>query len=88
VKRINIFILSFLFFLSAYSSFGYIADARLAATKTNIEALKTALISYWLDHNEYPRTESWKEDILKYVSDGRIPKDGWGQDFIYINNSI
>jgi general secretion pathway protein G len=47
-----------------------------------------ALDMYKLDHGSYPSTEEGLAALIKsdkYFKDGKMPKDSWGHDFIYIN---
>jgi len=82
MKRVTI---SFILILYMQSCFGNILDPQLLVTKINITVLQTALTSFYLDHNKYPQSTTWKEDVKIYLQDGRIPKDGWDQDLVYIN---
>ncbi len=63
--------------------------AKVETTRANLNVLKGAVQSYYMDNNEYPAQLS---DLLAknskngrgYLDDRSLPKDGWGQDFIYI----
>jgi general secretion pathway protein G len=47
-----------------------------------------ALDMYKLDHGSYPSTEEGLSALTKtdkYFKDGKMPKDSWGHNFIYIN---
>jgi len=48
-----------------------------------------ALDMYKIKHSSYPSTEEGLSVLTKtdaYFKDGKMPKDSWGNEFIYINN--
>ena len=48
-----------------------------------------ALDMYKIKNSVYPSTEEGLKSLTKddtYFKDGKMPKDSWGQEFIYINN--
>ncbi len=48
-----------------------------------------ALDMYKIKNSVYPSTEEGLKALTKddtYFKDGKMPKDSWGQKFIYINN--
>jgi len=48
-----------------------------------------ALDMYKIKNSVYPSTEEGLAALTKndeYFKDGKMPKDSWGQEFIYINN--
>jgi len=48
-----------------------------------------ALDMYKIKNSVYPSTEEGLEALTQtdeYFKDGKMPKDSWGQKFIYINN--
>jgi general secretion pathway protein G len=64
---------------------------RITATQTQISTFKTALNSYEVDMGNYPKnladliqgpqnSTSWHGP---YLDSDRIPKDPWGNDYIY-----
>ncbi len=62
--------------------------AKVETTKTNLKVLKGAVQSYYMDNNEYPASLSEllgknSKNGKSYLDDRSLPKDGWGQDFIY-----
>jgi len=81
-----------------FSAIKYIEHARVTACHNQIETFRLALQSYLLDCSTYP-TESqglsalWEKPILAPVPsswdgpyiDREIPKDPWGNDYIYKN---
>ena len=49
-----------------------------------------ALAMYKMQHGVYPSTEQGLSVLTKndeYFKDGKMPKDSWGHNFIYINNN-
>ncbi|MEA3471619.1 MAG: type II secretion system major pseudopilin GspG [Thermodesulfobacteriota bacterium] len=75
-------------------------EARQAKARIQIESIETALKLYRLDNGSYPTTEqglqalveppevgelaeSWREG--GYLEKGRIPKDPWGNEYIYLS---
>ena len=73
--------------------------ARRAAAKTDIEVnLSTALDLYELDNGRYPTTEQGLRALMEeptttpapknwngpYLKKKKIPKDPWGQDYVYV----
>jgi general secretion pathway protein G len=93
--------ISIILILSAavgFSAIRYIERARLAACRNQIETLRLALQSYYLDCGTYPTevqglSALWEKPIIAPVparwdgpyTDRQIPKDPWGNDFIYRN---
>lgn len=74
--------------------------AREAKAKMQIESLETALKLYKLDNGDYPTTEQGLRALVEtptagnlpknwrqggYLEKGKIPKDPWGNEFIYIS---
>ncbi len=75
-------------------------EARQLKAKVQIESLETALKLYKLDNGTYPTTEQGLQalidqpttgDIPKkwreggYLEKGKLPKDPWDNDFIYLS---
>ncbi len=75
-------------------------EARVKKTRIQMESLETALKIYKLDSGNYPTTEqglqalveapttgtpprNWKEG--GYLEKGKVPKDAWGRDYIYVS---
>jgi general secretion pathway protein G len=75
-------------------------EARQMKAKIQIQSLETALQLYKLDTGNYPGTEqglsslveapstgelakSWREG--GYLEKGKVPKDPWGNDYIYMS---
>lgn len=75
-------------------------EARQLKAKVQIEGLETALKLYQLDNGTYPGTEQglmalveqpttgdipkkWREG--GYLEKGKLPKDPWGNEFIYLS---
>lgn len=69
---------------------GKTAAANVAAARTSIQAIATAIDTYEVDNGVYP--PSLQNLLTKgseynwngpYLRDGRMPKTPWGEDFIY-----
>ncbi len=93
-------ILSTLIVLVAPRFFGRIDDARITATQIQIKNLEQALKLFYLDNGFYPGTEQGLQALVEKPTSGRIPnkwreggylektvlpKDPWGNDFIYLS---
>ena len=78
-------------------------EAKQMKAKIQIESLETALKLYKLDNGAYPTTEqgllalveppetgnvpkNWKSG--GYLEKGKVPKDPWGNDFIYLSPGV
>ena len=78
-------------------------EARRMKAKIQIQSLETALQLYKLDTGNYPSTEqglqalveapptgelakSWREG--GYLEKGKVPKDPWGNDFVYLSPGL
>ncbi|MBA4396854.1 MAG: type II secretion system protein GspG [Syntrophus sp. (in: bacteria)] len=74
-------------------------EARRAKARMQIESIETALKLYRLDSGNYPTTEQGLQALVEkpavgppaknwrqggYLERGKIPKDPWDNDFIYI----
>lgn len=75
-------------------------DAKSGTTKTQIKQLETAIKLYKLDNGNYPSTEQGLNALVVkptigvipknfkeggYLESKQVPKDGWGNDFIYVS---
>ena len=68
-------------------------DARISAAKGDLAAFRTALSAYEVDNGRYPSgdlngliakpadAKNWKGP---YIDRTEIPKDPWGNDYIYV----
>ena len=77
------------------SFMGKIENARADTTKANLKQLHSAVLSFKMDTGRYPdedeglialveepvESEGW--DSEGYITTSSIPKDGWGNEFIY-----
>jgi len=78
-------------------------EAKQMKAKIQIESLETALKLYKLDNGQYPTTEQGLQALVEapatgpaparwrsggYLEKGRVPKDPWGNDFIYLSPGI
>lgn len=75
-------------------------EARAAKARMQIESIETALKLYKLDSGDYPTTEQGLQALVEppavgslaknwrqggYLEKGKLPKDPWDQDFVYIS---
>ena len=69
-------------------------QAQIAATQTQIATFKTALDAYEVDNGYYPKGKNGLMDLIQqprdaqnwrgpYLQADAIPKDPWGNDYIY-----
>lgn len=78
-------------------------EARQLKAKIQIESLETALKLYKLDNGTYPSTEQGLIALIEppdveplpkkwraggYLEKGKVPKDPWGNDFIYLSPGV
>lgn len=74
---------------------GKIDKAKVIATKVNLTMLRSAVIQFKMDTGRFPEEDEGlmalveqPSDVVNYEQGGylettEIPKDGWGEDFIY-----
>jgi general secretion pathway protein G len=73
---------------------GRTKQAQIAATQTQIAAFKTALDHFEVDNGYYPKGKNGLLDLIQqprdaqswhgpYLSSDIVPKDPWGNDYIY-----
>jgi len=78
--------------------FRNVGDAKVSATKAQIEMLGLALDAYRLDNDYYPSTEQGLAALLQRPASEPVPRnwrgpylkkalplDGWGRQFIYLS---
>ncbi len=88
-------ILSLLAALVVPKIFGTVDESKIKTAKIQLKEIKRALEMYRLDNGSYPTTEQGLEALVKkpeippipkhwkqYLD--RVPKDPWGNDYIYI----
>jgi general secretion pathway protein G len=78
-------------------------EAKQLKAALQIESLETALKLYKLDSGSYPETEQGLEALVNmpetgnipkkwreggYLEKGRVPKDPWGNAFVYLSPGI
>jgi general secretion pathway protein G len=78
-------------------------QAKEVQARVQIEGLETALKLYKLDNGVYPSTEQGLQALIEppesgtiplnwrkggYLEKGKIPKDPWGNEFLYISPGI
>ncbi|HEY3308385.1 MAG TPA: type II secretion system major pseudopilin GspG [Desulfuromonadaceae bacterium] len=95
-----IVILALLAALVAPKLMGRTDDAKIGTTKTQIKQIETALKLYKLDNGVFPGTEQGLNALITkptvgvipknykeggYLESKQVPKDGWGNEFIYVS---
>ena len=78
-------------------------QAKKLKARMQIESIATALKLYKLDNGEYPTTEQGLQALVEqpasgnapknwrkggYLEKGKVPKDPWGNDFVYLSPGI
>ena len=78
-------------------------EARQMKVRLDIQNLETALKLYKLDNGSYPSTEQGLQSLVEmpetgiipkkwkkggYLEKGRVPKDPWGNDFVYLSPGL
>jgi len=75
--------------------FQHADEAKVNATKSQMETLKLALESYYIRVGDFPTTDQGLQALVRCPSDvseerwgtrpymPKTPKDGWGQAFVY-----
>lgn len=78
-------------------------EARRTKATIQIQSLETALKLYSLDNGSYPTTEQGLQALVEppavgklstkwrqggYLEKGRVPKDPWSNDFIYLQPGL
>ena len=78
-------------------------EARRTKAKVDIAALETALKLYKLDNGIYPSTEQGLQALIEkpesgvvpkkwrdggYLDKNKVPKDPWGNDFVYLSPGV
>jgi len=81
-----------------FSAIRYVDSARIAATRNQIETFRLALQAYFIDTGQFP-TEAqglqalWERPTIPPIPanwagpyvDRQIPRDPWGNEFVYRN---
>ena len=78
-------------------------EARITKARVDITNLETALKLYKLDNGVYPTTEQGLQALVEapetgtaprnwreggYLEKNRVPKDPWGNDFLYLSPGV
>ena len=95
-----IFILGLLAGIVGPRLFGHADEAKVTKTRVQMENLSTALKMYKLDNGTFPTTEQGLQALVAppqggdapkkwrkggYLEKGQVPKDGWGNEYIYLS---
>jgi general secretion pathway protein G len=70
-------------------------DARIAQAKGDLATFRTALSTYEVDNGRYPQSDPGLEALVRnpgeaknwkgpYIDRNEIPKDPWGNEYIYL----
>ncbi len=78
-------------------------EARRMKARVQMESIETALKLYKLDNGVYPSTEQGLQALVEaptvgtlpkkwreggYLEKGKVPKDPWGSDYIYLSPGL
>ena len=78
-------------------------EARQVKARLDIQNLENALKLYKLDNGSYPSTEQGLQALVEkpetgtvprkwkaggYLEKGRVPKDPWGNDYVYLSPGL
>lgn len=78
-------------------------QAKVLKARMQIESIGTALKLYKLDNGAYPTTEQGLQALVEapsagnipknwrkggYLEKGKVPKDPWGNDFVYLSPGV
>ncbi len=63
-------------------------EAKAKIVCVQMKSVAQALKLYKLDNSSYPSTEEGLNILVekKYFEDGKLPKDTWNNEFVYIQN--
>jgi len=82
---------------------GRAGEAKQTSARVQLESLETALKLYKLDNGFYPSTEQGLQALVEapsvgrlpkkwrqggYLEKGKLPKDPWGYDYIYLSPGV
>ncbi len=68
------------------SLLGFLDDANVDATRLTMGKVGQGLQVYAAKHKgKYPTTSQGMEAAAKYMPDGKVPQDAWGNDMIYFS---
>jgi general secretion pathway protein G len=82
---------------------GRTEEARVTQARVQMESLETALKLYKMDNSVYPSTEQGLQALVEkpesgviprkwrkggYLEKGIVPKDSWGNDYIFISPGV
>jgi general secretion pathway protein G len=78
-------------------------EARRTKAQIQMESIETSLHLYKLDNGVYPTTEQGLQALVEaptvgqlpkawreggYLTKGRVPKDPWGNDYVYLSPGV
>ncbi len=62
-------------------------EAKVAAAKSQLRTFETALSIYYMDHGDYPGTDSGLDALVDAKLLPKIPMDPWGNDYVYLQET-
>ncbi len=86
---IVIAIIAMLASVVAINLIGNLEEAEVTTAKAEINTIKTALMSYRIVFKKFPTTGEGLEALIKneknrkFIDANSVPKDPWGNDYIY-----
>ncbi len=60
------------------------SKAKVDTTRTNIQTTMDLLKQYYLRKNKYPDTGTGLKVLVDEQITDKVPKDAWGNDFVYL----
>lgn len=75
------------------SVLGFLSDAKVDTTKTQMKVIQNGLLAYKIKNGRYPTSSEGLQALINPPSTAKsktpiieakaVPKDGWGSDFVY-----
>jgi len=70
----------------AVNVLGFLDDANVDATKIQIKKMEESLTVYAAKHKgKFPTTGEGLAAVKKYLPDGEVPTDSWGNAYLYFS---
>jgi general secretion pathway protein G len=70
----------------AVNVLGFLDDANRDATKIQIKKMEESLVVYAAKHKgNFPSTGDGLAAVKKYLPDGEVPTDAWGNAYLYFS---
>ncbi|MBN1697779.1 MAG: type II secretion system protein GspG [Spirochaetales bacterium] len=81
---VTISIIAILMTTIAIAIIPWIVEAQKTTAKQHIGTFKVALQMYLAQNRSYPDQSEGLDSLKPYIQDGKIPKDPWGHEYIYM----